>query len=91
MRLALTLFAGLLACGNAAVAEPPKTTHERPPQPASLERRPLAIVLASVDVLRAPGANGARPAPVVAKRKVAPRVTTCRCGDSQPETGSEEQ
>jgi hypothetical protein len=89
MRLALTLFAGLLACGNAAVAEPPKTTHERPPQPESVDRQPAAIVLASVDMLRSPGADGAQP--VVAKRKVAPRVTTCRCGDSQPETGAEEQ
>ena len=83
MRISLTIFAGLLSLGTAALCEPPRAA----PQPNQPDRRTSDIVLASADV-PAGAVQGPQPAPV--KRRIV-RVTTCRCGDPQPASESPEQ
>ena len=77
MRLPLTFIAGLMMFGSVAVAEPPKNA----PKPMSPKQQPAQIMLASVDPIRSPTAETAKVAVEPAKRRITPRVTTCRCGD----------
>jgi hypothetical protein len=82
MIAAAALAIGTLTTHTAAFAEPART-QDHADQPAN---RPAAIVLASAESAQgqaaAPSAD--QPAPPQAKRRAA-RVTTCRCGDPQPE------
>jgi hypothetical protein len=87
MRVPLTLLAGLLTIGGAALAEPSKNSTATAPQP---EKLPTKIVLASADKVHATGPASAAPSATQAKRP-APRVTTCRCGDPADVPVSEEQ
>jgi hypothetical protein len=80
MRFFMTFMAGFLAFGGTASPEPPKSVPKPPVQQADSQLRPAAIVLASAEPVRA----GTEAAPAPAKRRIAPRVTTCRCGDPQP-------
>jgi hypothetical protein len=87
MRVALSiLLSGLVLVGRAA-AEPPKVETAKP---AQARQRPAEIVLASADAVRSPSSETVSPSPARTKRP-APRVTTCRCGDPQPEPDSEQQ
>ena len=82
MRTHLIMFAGLLAVGAMASAEPQKAAPSRPaPQPAR-------IVMASADPVRTP--SPAKAAAIPAKRAVG-RVTTCRCGDPIPGADNQDQ
>ena len=73
---------------SAAAAAQPSKNDSRPP---AATRSPAApIVLASASEAPAPSAaDGQRP-PDPAKRGIA-RVTTCRCGDPQPDEGQQDQ
>ena len=81
MRFFITAAAALATFGASASAEPPKSAPKQPAAaPTDSQPRPAQIVLASADPVRTPAE--ASPAPV--KRRIAPRITTCRCGDPQP-------
>ena len=82
MRERLTVIAALIATGSAAFAEPPKAAS---PRPASEQ---IKIVLASADTVVSPGPVSTKSV-TPAKRRVG-RVTTCRCGDSLPESQTQE-
>jgi len=86
MRLPLTVIAGLLI-GGAAVAEPSNNA----PKPASPKRQPAQIVLASVDPIRSPAADSTKVSVEPARRRIAPRMTTCRCGDAPVEPESRDR
>jgi hypothetical protein len=85
MNARLLVIAATLAVGTAAAAEPAKP-HAAAAAPAST--RPVEVVLASADTVRPvqPG-EGQSAAPV--KRRAA-RVTTCRCGDPQPDAQAQQ-
>ena len=68
-----------IALTGVAVAEPQKA----PPATSQPQQRPVEIVLASAETVNAPAAANAQPG-APAKRRIA-RVTSCRCGDLQPE------
>ena len=87
MRSPLTVIAGLVLIGSAAIAEPPKNA----PTPASPKAQPAPIVLASVDPIRSPTADITKVAAEPAKRRITPRVTTCRCGEPQAPAESQDQ
>jgi hypothetical protein len=76
----MMIAAAVLTIGTSALAEPART-EDHANQPAS---RPAAIVLASAEAAQAPAPAADQPTPPPAKRRAA-RVTTCRCGDPQPE------
>ena len=87
IRLTLVVVYTAVAVSAAAVAQPSKND-SRPP---ATTRSPAApVVLASASQAPAPSAaDGQRP-PDPAKRRIA-RVTTCRCGDPQPDEGGQDQ
>jgi len=86
MSARLTMIAAAaLSIGTSAFAEPART-QDHANQPAN---RPAAIVLASAEAAQAPAPAADQPTPPPAKRRAA-RVTTCRCGDPQPE-GQDQQ
>ena len=83
MRLLVLVFALSLAAPagaepSEAVAHPKKPVQEQPP----------AIVLASADTIKTPDRGQAAGA---AARKVAPRVTKCRCGDPSPQLADDQE
>jgi len=78
MRASAIVIAALLASVGPAMAEPPKGEAVTSDQS---QQRPVQIVLASAEQVNAP-TQASQPAPPP-KRRVAPRVTTCRCGDPQ--------
>ena len=82
MRASVTAMTVMLMMGSAAFAEPPKNAPVKRPEPTQPANPPAQIVLASADAIRAPATDGS-PASQSPKRHVAPRVTTCRCGDPQ--------
>lgn len=75
------------AAAAAAVAQPGKDEQPgKAPKPAVT----APVVLASASDLRRPSPEeGQRPSESV--RRPAPRVTTCRCGDPQPETAQSDE
>ena len=79
----LIVIAATLAIGTAAAAAPPK------PQAAAAPATSKPVVLASADTVNTNpvATDGQAPAPV--KRRAA-RVTSCRCGDPQPETQNQQ-
>jgi len=87
VRVPLTVITAVLLIGGAAVAAPPKTAPVKRPQPTQPANPPAQIVLASAEAVHAPTTDGAQ-STQAPKRRVAPRVTSCRCGDPQvdPET-----
>ena len=79
IRMPLMTIAAI-AAASAAVAEPPKADQRPASSPAPTA---TPVILASAQDVRQPGpSQGERPAD--RPRRVAPRVTTCRCGDPQP-------
>ena len=90
MRARIGTFAALLTIGTTAIAEPPKSAPARPTQSAPADQRQAPIVLASAEAVHATAA-GPQAAEPAAKRRVAPRVTTCRCGDPQVGTETQDQ
>ena len=86
MRASAIVIAALLASVGPAMAEPPKGEAVKADQS---QQRPVQIVLASAEQVNAP-TQASQPAPPP-KRRVAPRVTTCRCGDPIPQDDSEQQ
>ncbi|MBW0007248.1 MAG: hypothetical protein JO335_05995 [Sphingomonas sp.] len=82
MRFFAMAMTSLLLFGGAALADPQKAELKQPAGQSDSQAHPSApIVLASAETVRA--APETAPTPI--KRRVAPRVTTCRCGD-QPAT-----
>jgi len=79
MRFFAMATAGLLLFGGAAFADPPKADPKQPAPRADSQPRPATLMLASAETVR----GLAETAPTPVKRRVAPRVTTCRCGDPQ--------
>jgi hypothetical protein len=78
MRSRSIVMAILLLCGSQALADPPKSA---PAHPAPSQQTAHAIVLASAETVQA---EAPQPAPAQPKHRFA-RVTTCRCGDPQPD------
>jgi hypothetical protein len=89
MRAYAIAIAAFLASAVPAVAEPAKDEAPKVAQPLQQQHAP--IVFASADALSAPTVQSPQPAPAAAKRRVAPRVTTCRCGDPQVSADNPEQ
>jgi len=76
----------LLASGAATGAEPVKSKAPNAPQP----QRSAEVVLASAGPVQSPAPANQMQSSAPAKRRVA-RVTTCRCGDPQPEPETQDQ
>jgi len=91
MRLPLIAAAGLLAIGSSLSAEPAKIAGTASVNTAQAETPRAPIVLASVDTARATVPDSGQPSPAAVKRRIAPRVTTCRCGPPQVEPQPEDQ
>ena len=91
MRAFVMAFATLLVIGGTAAAEPPKTAPVKRPHPTQPTIRPAEIVLASAEAAHLPAPDSGQAVQSAPKRRVAPRVTTCRCGDPQADTESQEQ
>ena len=86
VRLSIIALGSFAICGG-AVAEPPKAALAKP---AQTQVRPSQIVLASAEKVRGTSPEAAQANSVPAKRR-APRVTTCRCGDPQPDPENQDQ
>jgi hypothetical protein len=87
MRTCAIAIGTLLIFASPAHAEPAKRNAARP---AAEQPRPRDVVLASADTVRTAPAASSQTVPAPAKR-VIPRVTTCRCGDPQPDSQNQEQ
>ena len=90
MRVFVTSLATLMVIGGAAAAQPPKTAPAKRPHPIQAANPPAEIVLASAEATHVPGPASVQPVEAPPKPRVAPRVTTCRCGDPEPGQASEE-
>lgn len=86
MRAPIIAVALALMPGVAAAAEPAKSDSK---PPATARPAPAKVVLASADD-RHGRIAATLPDTAPAKRRVA-RVTTCRCGDPQPDEGQQDQ
>jgi hypothetical protein len=75
----IMMAAASLTFATQAAAEPPKT----PAVPSA--GRPTPVIYASADQIVTPAPTPERPGTTTVKRPRAARVTTCRCGDPQPE------
>ena len=80
MRACTIAVGALLSFASPALAEPAKRDA---PKPAP-EQKPATAILASADTVHTPATSSpqATTAPV---KGVVPRITTCRCGDPQPD------
>jgi len=89
VRLALLLgsLAGMAGASTAQQQQPTGRPTSVRVQEAKL---PRDIMLASAESAPAPAPNAASDRPTAAKR-VAPRITTCRCGDPLPAPNPDEQ
>jgi hypothetical protein len=85
MRARLIAIALVLAPAGAGAAEPTKSKAQAP----SEQQAPAKIVLASAEEAHSPNVTS-QPDAAPAKRRIA-RVTTCRCGDPQPDEGQRDQ
>ena len=74
---ALILLAGVL--GSGAAAEPPVASDAKP------AKGPASVVLASADSVVRPALDPQRPDVQPIKPRRAMRITSCRCGDPQPQ------
>lgn len=77
----MVIAATALTMAATAVAEPVQPVARDAAQPAS---QPRPVLLASAEQIRAPAA-GEQAAPSPVKRPRVARVTSCRCGDPDPE------
>jgi hypothetical protein len=91
MRAFVTGLATLMVIGGAAAAQPPKTAPAKRPHPIQAANPPAEIVLASAEATHVPGPASVQPVEAPPKPRVAPRVTTCRCGDPQVASETQEQ
>jgi hypothetical protein len=88
MTIRALIVAIAASAATASGAAQPSKNESRPPTPTRPQAAP--VVLASATELREQStAETQRPAEP-AKRRIA-RVTTCRCGDPQPDEGQQEQ
>jgi len=87
MLLRVTLIAAAMMIGSAVAAEAPRGGT---PTAVPLQSGRTEVVLASAEAIHAPAPEAAQPSPAPAKRRIA-RVTTCRCGDPQPDPDSQDQ
>jgi hypothetical protein len=87
LRAPLAAIAAAAVMTAAGAAQPAKTD-SRQPAPTHIVAAP--VILASASEVRAPStADAQRPADP-GKRRIA-RVTTCRCGDPQPDDAQQDQ
>ena len=86
MRASVIAVVALLMLAGPALAEPAKRDALKP---VAEQKRPTTMVLASADTVRPPTSPQANAEP--AGKRVVPRVTTCRCGDPQPDPETQEQ
>ena len=84
----LLVVISVLALSGAALAEPPKNVAAKP---AEAHQVAAQVVLASADATHSQQGDPSAPKSGQAKRRVAPRVTTCRCGDPQPKPESQDE
>ena len=91
MRLPLIAIAALAAAGSSLSAQPVKDSAPESAKPAQPVAPRAPIVLASVDTVRAPTGDAGQPASSPAKRQVAPRITTCRCGPPRAQPDPDEE
>jgi hypothetical protein len=82
-----TLIAVAMTITTSAFAEPPKVDAS---QTAQVQATRHEVVLASADTVPASSPAAVQPNPAPIKRTI-PRVTTCRCGDPQPDPDSQDQ
>jgi hypothetical protein len=87
MRACVIAIAVLLTSAGPAFSQPAKSDAAKPAQP---EPRPVNVFLASAEPVSTPAPETAQPSPAP-KRRIAPRVTTCRCGDPQAEPDTPKQ
>jgi hypothetical protein len=81
------VIAALISSATVSLAEPPKSPAKRPQQ-----KRSLQVVLASAEAPRATAHDEAQqPSQSEPKRRIAPRITHCRCGDPQPGDATPEE
>lgn len=90
MRVSSTAMIAVLMIGGAAAAEPPKAAPDKRPQPTQPATPPAEIVLASAESVHAPMSDGSAVSQEP-KRRVAPRVTHCRCGDPKVDPETQDQ
>jgi hypothetical protein len=89
VRLAL-LLGSLVGMAGAATAQQQQPT-ARPMSVGVQEAKPpRGIMLASAESAPAPMPNAA-PDRTTAAKRIAPRITTCRCGDPTPGPSPDEQ
>jgi hypothetical protein len=87
VQMRIRIFAiGAVLNVSVAAAQPVSNDSHQPAPTA----KPAHVVLASADQPRPPAPDAAQPAPAPIKHRVG-RVTTCRCGDPQPEPETPEQ
>src|SRR5690349_19309128 len=91
MRVFVTGLATLMVIGGAAAAQSPKAAPAKRPQPIHAATPPAKIVLAAAEATHVPGPASVQPVEAPPKPRVAPRVTTCRCGDPQVASETQEQ
>ena len=83
----ITIGAAVLAIATGAFAEPQKS---RVPASNAPTNPPKPVILASADTVDTTAAASAQQVPTVPRKRAA-RVTTCRCGDPQPDPESTER
>jgi hypothetical protein len=83
MKLPVSLPLAVLsiALAGAALAEPAKVGSQKPAPTLKPARE---LVLASADSVPSPATD--RHLPTTSSKRIAPRVTTCRCGDLLPDS-----
>ena len=81
----ILIAAATLMSTSAFAADTPKPAPQPPVQPESATPK---VVLASANIEQ-PTAHDSQQAPATPKRRVAGRVTSCRCGDQQAQPDDE--
>ena len=79
MRFFVTATAAFVTVTGAVSAEPTNKASKQPASQADSQPHPARLVLASAE----PVGSAAASSSTNAKRRITPRVTTCRCG-AQP-------
>jgi hypothetical protein len=87
LRASFAAIAAAAVMTAAGAAQPAKTDSRRPAPPHIVA---APVVLASASDVRAPSTADGQRAADPAKRRIA-RVTTCRCGDPQPDDAQQDQ
>jgi hypothetical protein len=87
MRPRLIWTAAMLMIGTPAIGQ---TDKPDPSRNAPASRHPGPLVLAFAQTARSPAPAPQQPA-LLPKKRVEPRVTTCRCGDPEVEADPDAQ